>query len=118
MLWAESDNDVSMKLTKGIIKLPNHKRVSCSNSSLVKRPPAVQQGRRFKPRLGHVCLGMRYLRKDEDDLGQVSTKYQYFCYVQNYMFQVTDGEAVAEQRCTTTQGRKRQHSTPHGFHQG
>ncbi len=62
-----------MKLSKGIIELPNQKHVGCSNSSTsATTSGAVGSKRRFKPRPGHVCRGMLYLRKDEDDLGQVS----------------------------------------------
>jgi len=42
------------------VGVPNSKQVSCLNSSLVERLPAVQKVWRFKPRLGHVCFGMLY----------------------------------------------------------
>jgi hypothetical protein len=40
------------------------------NSSLVERQPSAQKVWRFKPQLGHVCLGRDALLKDENELDQ------------------------------------------------
>jgi hypothetical protein len=44
------------------VEVPNYKQISCLNSSAVERLPVAQKVWRFKPQLGHVCLGMLYRR--------------------------------------------------------